>query len=229
MAVTINKEMLEVVAAALGPLKTEVVFVGGAILPLYITDMTNITEVRQTDDVDCIIKIKSRLNYVALEEKLRTLGFENDQRVICRWHCKGIIVDIMPTSPEILGFANRWYEEVIVNSISFTLDNGQIINIAALPWFMACKLEALFDRGLKDLRLSKDMEDIVFLIHYVTNLNQQINQSPEHLQAYIRQKFLALSQMPDIGEAIFCVLPYGDNDPNTIKSIRAEIQRFAVS
>jgi len=40
-------------------------------------------------------------------------GFSNDVEsgVICRYKIKGIVVDVMPTSEGILGFANQWYIE----------------------------------------------------------------------------------------------------------------------
>ena len=116
-----NADMIKTVVLGLGNLANEVVFVGGAVTGLYIKDSSLISEVRQTDDVDCIIEIASRKNYVKLEKQLRIQKFENDQKVICRWHYKGITVDIMPTDESILGFSNRWYSEGIAHSIRYSI------------------------------------------------------------------------------------------------------------
>jgi len=74
--------MIKTVVLGLGKLADEVVFVGGAITELYIEDTSQISEIRQTNDVDCIIEITSRKNYANLEEQLRKRKFENDQKII---------------------------------------------------------------------------------------------------------------------------------------------------
>jgi hypothetical protein len=56
-----NTEMIKTVVLGLDKLAKEVVFVGGAVTELYIADRSQISEVRQTDDVDCIIEITSVL------------------------------------------------------------------------------------------------------------------------------------------------------------------------
>ncbi|MHB1920852.1 MAG: hypothetical protein ACYCOO_01320 [Chitinophagaceae bacterium] len=52
--------MIKTVVLGGGELTNEVVFVGGSITELYIEDKSPISEVRQTDDVDCILEITSR-------------------------------------------------------------------------------------------------------------------------------------------------------------------------
>lgn len=79
-----NIEMIKTVVLGLGEMVNDVVFVGGAITELYIEDKSQISEIRQTDDVDCIIEITSRKNYADFEEQLRKQKFENDQKMICR-------------------------------------------------------------------------------------------------------------------------------------------------
>ena len=62
----INVTMIKTVVKGLGDLAKEVVFVGGAITELYIDDISLVSEVRQTDDVDCIVEITTRLDYSKL-------------------------------------------------------------------------------------------------------------------------------------------------------------------
>lgn len=71
-----NITRIKAVSNALGPLKNEVVFVGGATVSLY-ADRRAI-EVRPTDDVDIVVEIATRHEYAELEELLRKMGFKND-------------------------------------------------------------------------------------------------------------------------------------------------------
>jgi len=63
----------------------------------------------------------------------------------------------MPTDEKILGFSNRWYSQGIVHSIPYEIEKNITIRILSIPYFIGCKLEALFNRGMGDLRLSKDL------------------------------------------------------------------------
>jgi hypothetical protein len=96
-----NIEMLERAALALGALIDEVVFVGGATVGLWATDQAT-AEFRPTDDVDVIVEVTSRSAYYRFEERLRALGFVNDDEdgVICRFRHQGqgLILDVMPTT-----------------------------------------------------------------------------------------------------------------------------------
>jgi len=107
--------MLQTVANGLKELKEEVVFVGGAVAELYASDPAA-SDIRPTQDVDCVIELSSRLEHKRLEENLRRKEFENDTSPgapICRWIYNDIKVDVMPTDCDILGFSNRWYTDVL--------------------------------------------------------------------------------------------------------------------
>jgi hypothetical protein len=106
-----NIEMVKTVAHRLGDLREDVVFLGGAVLGLLITDPAA-SEARPTKDVDLIVDIASRAEYADLETKLRAAGFLNDRSQgapVCRWLAGDVKVDVMPTDPALLGFGNRWY------------------------------------------------------------------------------------------------------------------------
>ena len=98
-------------------LKDKVVFVGGATTSLYADRQTQ--EIRPTDDVDVIIELISYNERTKLEEKLRSMGFRHDMEstVVCRFIIQGIIVDIMPTTPDSIGFSNQWYPDGFKNAI----------------------------------------------------------------------------------------------------------------
>jgi len=99
-----NITRIKAVYNALEDLKDEVVFVGGATVSLYADRRTE--ETRPTDDIDVIIELGAHKDYAAIDERLRKLGFVNDQEsgVICRYIVKGITVDVMPAHDRTLGF-----------------------------------------------------------------------------------------------------------------------------
>jgi hypothetical protein len=87
-----NIEMLQAVAKGLGDLKTKMVFVGGAIAELYASN-PELSNIRPTLDVDCVIEIHSKIEHAKLEDNLRVKGFANNTSTgapICRWIYQGI-------------------------------------------------------------------------------------------------------------------------------------------
>ena len=73
-----NLELLIRVARLVRPLLDELVFVGGCTTALLITDPAA-SAVRSTYDVDAIVEITSYAEYAAFSERLRQLGFTEDQ------------------------------------------------------------------------------------------------------------------------------------------------------
>jgi hypothetical protein len=70
-------DMLGVVAKVLEKLPQQVVFTGGATIPLYL-DAYSAAEMRPTDDVDCVVETVSQADYYRLAKKLRELGLSED-------------------------------------------------------------------------------------------------------------------------------------------------------
>ena len=106
-----NLPYLRQVAEALGDLREQVVFVGGAVAGLLVTDPLA-DSVRATRDVDAVVNA-SRALFHRIEEAVAEHGFVRDASsdVICRWVHResGVLFDLMPVQPEVLGFSNRWY------------------------------------------------------------------------------------------------------------------------
>jgi hypothetical protein len=106
-----NLDQLIAAADALRPLLPELVFVGGCVAGLLITDEAA-GEPRGTIDVDAIAEITSYAQYAEFGDRLRSLGFNEDASEgapLCRWIQGGTILDVMPLDENILGFSNRWY------------------------------------------------------------------------------------------------------------------------
>ena len=179
-------EMLQRVARALGPLKNEVVFVGGTIPALLITDPAA-PQLRPTKDVDLIIDSSRRQEYADFEAKLRELGFQIKSPPICRYGIDDVLVDVMTTS-NIQGFSDRWYPEAFSTAEDTTLPDGTVIRTIRAPLFLATKLNAWRERGKRDY-LSHDLEDILAVIDGRPSLLDEIRQSSPNVQKFLAVAF----------------------------------------
>lgn len=187
-----NIEALILIAHRLEEICTEVIFVGGCVMGLLITDKFA-PDVRFTIDVDCIVDVFTKPNYHALAKKLRAKGFRemvaSGDHPICRWNCDGILLDIMPTDKSVLGFSNRWYKEAISNAIDIQISASLNIKIISAPFFLATKLEAFKDRGKNDFLFSHDLEDIISLIDGRPEIVNDISQASSYLKQYLSSEF----------------------------------------
>jgi hypothetical protein len=214
-----NIEILQKVVKGLGELKEKVVFIGGSIAELYVSNPV-LSEIRPTLDIDCIVEISSRIAYAKLEEDLRAKGFVNDttnEAPICRWIYKNIQVDVMPSDPKILGFSNRWYDEGIQNKITKILPNGTKIYVFSPEYYLATKFEAHKNRGAKDLRTSQDFEDIVYILDNCDDIFKDIISANITVKEYLSKECKNLLKNNNLIEGIECVLPYGSDSDSTEK------------
>ncbi len=106
-----NAQRVRRTAMALGGLLNEVVFVGGQMVPFFITDRGP-HRMRPTDDVDVVVECRTRHAYHVFAQRLHALGFRPDQSrgaPVCRYRTTtGLVLDAMPLDGEILGFSNEW-------------------------------------------------------------------------------------------------------------------------
>lgn len=103
-----NREYLLIVADAIGDLCNEIVFVGGSVAGLLLTDAVVADGVRATKDVDAVVEATTLSQYHQAEKKLAVSGFKRDigSEVICRWRHAGtgVLFDLMPTDPAVLRY-----------------------------------------------------------------------------------------------------------------------------
>lgn len=205
-----NVVLLERVAACLGEaLREQLVFVGGAVTGVLITDPA-MPEIRPTEDVDVVCSVVGRADYHQLGMQLRERGFREDQRPgapLCRWVIEELALDVMPTDAQILGFANRWYPLAMESAESHALPSGRTIRLVTAAVFLATKLEAHHGRGPSDLRFSHDLEDLMAVIDGRASLLEECRQSPPELRSYLAQQFTALLARAEFIEALPCFLP----------------------
>lgn len=201
---------IRAVSTALQELGNSVVFVGGATVSLYADRETE--EVRPTDDVDILIELISYNDYAAIEKRLREKGFVNDidSKVICRYKIQGIIVDVMPTSDEILGFTNIWYSPGFANSITYQLTEETEIRILAPTYFLATKLEAFKNRGKEDGRTSTDFEDIIFFLNNRSTIWEELKNTSSPLRNYLLESFKNLLAKKYVEEWVSGHLEYAE-------------------
>jgi hypothetical protein len=201
--VSANVEMLERAAAALGELiDRDVVFVGGATIALWATDEAT-AEFRATDDVDVIVEVASRHDYYRFEERLRGLGFVNDDDVICRFRHRphSLVLDVMPTEAAILGFENRWQKEASPHAVPIGLPSGRMIRAVPPAFLLGTKVEAFRSRGEGDLLASHDSEDVITLIDRREELVGEVQEAPLELRSFLAAELDELLRHDDFDSA----------------------------
>lgn len=126
-------QLLERAAHALGDLRENVVFVGGATLVLWITD-PGAPPPRPTIDVDVIVQVTTRPGLFAFDQALRDHGFREDIHggIIGRWRYGAYLtLDAIPVNAALLGFENCWQQAALPHAITRTLPSG--LQIRAVP------------------------------------------------------------------------------------------------
>jgi hypothetical protein len=202
--------MLELACEHLGDLCDEVVFVGGATVELWITDLAA-PDFRLTEDVDVVVEVATRQDYYGIEMRLRDAGFHNDQEsgVICRFRHpeSGLVLDAMPTEASVLGFENRWQKEAFSHAVDVGLPKGKVIRALPPPFLLATKLEAFDSRNRLDFYGSRDWADVITLVDGRQELLEEVEQAPDLVRAYISDRLRELSGHRDFDAGVEGALP----------------------
>lgn len=204
-----NLAIVEMAAERLGELREKTVFVGGCATGLLLTDPAS-PPVRATRDVDVIVEVASLVDYQRLSAQLRKRGFREDQSddaPICRWISDELILDLMPTKTEVLGFGNEWYGAAFDKAMKTALPSGTRIRLIEAPYFLATKLAAFYSRGAGDYILSHDFEDIVAVIDGREELVNEIATSDEALREHLAESIAIFLADPDFHAALPGHLP----------------------
>lgn len=200
-----NLPILRLIANALGDLREDLVFVGGCAAGLLLTDPAA-ESIRPTRDVDAIVEAASLAGFYRMEATLPARGFERDadSEVICRWRHRrsGVLFDLMPVDPGILGFSNHWYPEAVRTAERVALDDRIEIRLIAAPAFVATKLAAFTDRGRGDFLMSHDLEDVLNVVDGRPALVNEVRRAVEELRAFVRERVMTLLQHPDFLNAL---------------------------
>lgn len=199
-----NLPHLRQVAEALGDLREQVVFIGGAVAGLLVTDPLA-DSVRATRDVDAVVNANRAL-FHRIEASVATRGFARDvsSDVICRWVHKasGVLFDLMPVQPDVLGFSNRWYPYAIETAVPVDLGNGVTIRLVSAVAFVATKLEAFAGRGGGDFLSSHDLEDVLNIVDGREALAAELAAAPADVRQAVAAAFGPLLASPDFANVL---------------------------
>jgi hypothetical protein len=200
-----NLAMLMRFVDRLGPLRERLVFLGGAVTELFITQPGG-PGPRQTKDVDVVIDVVNLGEYSeTLRDQLVALGLREDTREgapVCRWLLDDIIVDIMPTRGEILGFSAKWYPLAYETATPFALPDGTVIRLVTPACFIATKLTAFGDRGRRNPTASHDLEDMIAVIDSRPEIIGDVAAAPADLRAAIAAGLEAVLALPEAEDVI---------------------------
>lgn len=224
-----NLLLLETAVLRLGPLIDEFVFVGGCATGLLITDAAA-PPVRPTIDVDVIVQVLSKTEYYALSDRLRDLGFRedsSDEAPICRWTDGHIILDVMPTDPEILGFGSEWHAMAMDHAMEYVLQQGRSIRMVSAPYFLITKLEAFDGRGGGDYQLSHDVEDLLAVIDGRPGIVNEVAASEAVLQEELAGRFRRLLDDPRFLDAVPGHLPPDETSQARVPIVLDRIKQIA--
>ncbi|KTD72803.1 hypothetical protein [Legionella tucsonensis] len=199
-----NNEALYKAATLLKDLNEQVVYVGGRIVGLLITDLVE-DDVRPTYDIDVALDL-GRTDIVAhysLQKKLESLGFKPDGNVNCRYVLDDFMIDVMYTDGVLQGINSNWYQAGFDNAIEIQIKDKKIKILSAV-YFIATKLEAFTDRAYmnNDYWDCKDLEDIINVINGRPELLVEIMDSPKDVVQFISGYFKKLIEDPKWLEAI---------------------------
>lgn len=226
-----NRELMKAMARWLEPILDEVVFVGGQVAELLITDPAAV-RIRPTMDVDAAIDVTTRTELAHLEHRMRSLGFRNDMSPgapICRWLSPdGHVLDLMPADESILGFSNRWYADALARPVRYKILAGFMIRIPTAPVFVATKLEAFRGRGDEDLLRSHDLEDVISVVAGRPELTDELEQEPPELLNWLRESARELLDHETFAYAVQGALPDASALPGYLDQVRRRFETLAL-
>ncbi len=226
-----NLELLSLAVEHLGELTDVMVFLGGCATGLLITDPAA-PPIRITRDVDAIVQVLSIADYRQLEKQLRSHGFREDNSTdapICRWRSGEILLDVMPTDPQILGFGNQWYAAASENAEAIQLPSGRHIRMVSAPYFLVTKLEAFDGRGNGDYLMSHDIEDIIAVLDGRPSVVTEVRNATSVLVKELVSRFSHLLRDRQFIEAISGHMPTDSISQARVPMIVAIIKQLATN
>jgi hypothetical protein len=213
----------------LGPIAEELVFVGGRVAELLVTEPGR-TRVRPTDDSDAICEVATRTAYFELGERLRTAGFREDQSPgapICRWRHGDEMLDVMPSDGSLLGFRNAWYEHALRGAIRVGISEDVTVRMAPPPVFIATKFAAFNDRGACDWYGSHDIEDIIAVVAARPELLEELHVSDEDVRRYVGGQVRALLESGLAEDVVAGALPDSRLVPTLVATTMRRLEMIA--
>ena len=224
-----NVAMVEIVAARLGALREQMVFVGGCAAGLLITDPA-LPAIRATQDVDVVVEVATLADYHRMEKSVANAGFQRDAREgapICRWRLGEGVLDLMPSEKKILGFANRWYPLAVRTAGRVALPSGTEIRLIRAPVFIATKLDAFLDRGAGDFLMSHDLGDALAVVDGRDELLAEFANLDTKLARRVGEAVAKLLAAPRFGDYLPGHVPGDEASQARLPMLEAKLLRLA--
>jgi predicted nucleotidyltransferase len=221
-------QAIRLVAERLDSLTERMVFLGGATLGLLVTS-PGAAPPRPTKDVDLIVEITmlEHLN-LSFRSQLVSRGFREvtDEGVICRWEVEGTKVDIMPTTPGILGPSNRWYPAAVAQAQRYHFPDGPSIRLISPACFLATKLEAFANRGQGDFG-HHDLEDVIAVIDGRPTIEKEIESATPEIREFLAREIARLLASQTFLESLPGQLRGDSAGQARLPGLRARLHKIA--
>lgn len=201
----INLQVVEKVARSLEELNKEFVYVGGAIVSLYVTD-EGAEQPRPTKDIDISVQVSTYAQMDELREKLASKRIfpAPEENVMYRYSHEDILIDFIPCEETPLGPTNRWLKPGFKKAYPVKI-GGMEINILPVSLFLATKWEAFKNRG-SDPRTSHDFEDIVYILDNNQEIVADVQEASIDVQQFLKTMSQEILNHPSRNEIIECHL-----------------------
>jgi hypothetical protein len=228
---SLNRAVLVRLARLLGPLADELVFVGGRVADLLVTDPEGL-RVRPTDDSDCVCEAATRVAYHRLGERLRARGFVEDATPgapICRWRAEDELLDVMPVDGAVLGFGNVWFPHALRLNARVELEPGVSIRVVTAPVFLATKWEAHNDRGGDAWYGDADIEDVVRVVAGRPAIEGEVLATDQGVRAFVAAEARHFLDSGVTGDVIAGALPDARDVPGLLERVARRFEAIARS
>lgn len=200
---TINLKVVEKVAIALEELNNDFIYVGGAVISLYVTD-EGAEPPRPTKDIDISVQVSS---YGQMDEMRKKLALKKiypapSEKVMYRFAHQGILIDFIPYEDTALGPTNSWLKTGFEKA--YPVNIGQLeINILPVSLFLATKWEAYKSRG-DDPRTSHDFEDVIYILDNNKEVVEDFHNADNKVQVFLKEMSSEILNHPSRKEIIEC-------------------------
>lgn len=200
---TVNLQVIEKVATVLDELNKEVIYIGGAVVSLYVTD-TGAEQPRPTKDIDISVQVSTYTQMDALRETLATKRIypAESENVIYRYVYEDILIDFIPFEDTQLGPTNRWLKPGFEKAYPVTIGSSEI-RILPVSLFLATKWEAFLKRG-DDPRTSHDFEDIIYILDNSNEVVDDIQSAEKDVQVFLCEMSKTVMNHSSCNEIIEC-------------------------
>jgi predicted nucleotidyltransferase len=199
---TINLKVVEKVARQLERINNEVIYVGGAVISLYVTD-SGAELPRPTMDIDISVQVSTYAQMDELRERLAALQIYPalTEKVLYRYVFEDILIDFIPFEETPLGPTNTWLKPGFKKGYPVQIGDS-VIQILPVSLFIATKWEAYKSRG-GDPRMSHDFEDIIYVLDNNLAFTDDVQRAAADVQLFLNamaKEILAHSSRDEIIE-----------------------------